>query len=61
MTHELEYYQDMDELYQAVNNCIDLLEEAAGTCDGKTLLPLLEESHTALEQLLNELAKYEKE
>ena len=60
MKQELEYYYEMDDLYQSINNCIDLLEETVGTCHDKKLLPLLEEAYATLEQLSEEVRKYEK-
>lgn len=61
MNHELDYYNDMDELYKSINQCIDILEESVGTCNEKSLLPLLEDAHSALEQLSKAIRKYEKE
>ena len=45
-----EYEMD-EELYQIVNRCIEMLEESVGTCSDDQLLPLIEEAHSALEQL----------
>lgn len=54
-----EYYNyEMEELYQMLNRCIEMLEESVGTCDDDQLLPLLEEAHSALEQLTMAVERY---
>ena len=55
-----EYYNyEMEELYQMINRCIEMLEESTVTCEDNQLLPLLEEAHSALEQLTLAMEKYE--
>lgn len=54
-----EYYNyEMEELYQMINRCIEMLEESTVTCEDAQLLPLLEEAHAALEQLTSAMDKY---
>lgn len=56
-----EYYNyEMEELYQMINRCIEMLEESTVTCEDNQLLPLLEEAHSALEQLTSAMDKYAK-
>ena len=59
MTDYPSYYQEMEELYQSINICIDLLEETVGTCSDSEMLVLLEDAHSSLEQLSNVIRKYE--
>lgn len=55
-----EYYNyEMEELYLMINRCIEMLEESVGTCNDDQLLPLLEDAHSALEQLTSAMEKYE--
>tara|TARA_X000000950_G_C13896582_1_gene653081 strand:- start:251 stop:436 length:186 start_codon:yes stop_codon:yes gene_type:complete len=54
------YLNNMDDLYVSVNNLIELLEESVGTCTDEKMMPLLEEAHTALEQLASVMSKYAK-
>ena len=57
-----EYYNyEMEELHDMINRCIEMLEDSVGTCEDDQLLPLLEEAHTALEQLTVAMDKYGKE
>jgi hypothetical protein len=53
------YSDQFEELSKSINNCIDLLEEAIDTCNDRKILSLIEEAHTALDQLANILTKYE--
>jgi len=54
-----EYYNyEMEELHNMINRCIEMLEESVGTCNDDQLLILLEEAHTALEQLNFAMEKY---
>lgn len=54
-----EYYNyEMEELYQVINRCIEMLEESVGTCNDAQLLQLFEEAHSALEQLNAAMEKY---
>lgn len=55
-----EYCSDQfEDLSKSINNCIELLEEAIDTCNDRKILGLIEEAHTALDQLANILNKYE--
>ena len=57
-----EYYSyEMEELYQMINRCIEMLEESVGTCSDDRILPLLEDAHSALEQLTKAMERYEEE
>lgn len=52
-------FEEMQELQQALLNCLDLLEESTGTCNDQQLLNLMEETYTVIEQLCSTLeSKY---